>query len=104
MDTETVMQMIKDHEDHRLSSNFYTTHAILGTGKLYIDPSVLAVFEADRNKIIKVIYSYATPIAWMVEGGEWKLITSEKFSHTTRKQIRWVQGVLGLLGSNVTEI
>lgn len=41
-----------------------------------------ARFAADRPRMTYVIYSYATPVAWRVEGGEWYTV-SQSFSMTT---------------------
>jgi hypothetical protein len=45
---------------------------------------VLWRIDQDARRIRYVVYSYATPIAWVRENGEW-VVPAEKYSATTSR-------------------
>lgn len=68
-----------------------TDTAIYTTGQL--NHTELSRFERDRDRMVFVVYSYATPIAWVLDDGTVYKV-QQRFSVTTSRH----QSFLYLLG------
>jgi hypothetical protein len=56
----------------------------MSNGRIYGDAAVLWHIDSDARRIRYVVYSYATPIAWVRDNGEW-VVPAEKYSATTSR-------------------
>lgn len=63
----------------------------------YLPPEWIDVVDAQRARVDYVIYSYATPIAWHVEGGGWYM-PDVRYSVTTGRHQGVVRVALHGLG------
>lgn len=54
----------------------------MSSGRIYGDAAVLWFNDESAARIRYVVYSYATPIAWVRDNGEW-VVPAEKYSKTT---------------------
>jgi len=64
------------------------------SGRIYGDAAVLWRIDQDARRIRYVVYSYATPIAWVRENGEW-VVPAEKYSATTSRHQSIVRMAVG---------
>jgi hypothetical protein len=56
----------------------------MSNGRIYGDAAVLWRIDETAARIRYVVYSYATPIAWVRDNGEW-VVPAEKYSATTSR-------------------
>jgi len=56
----------------------------MSSGRIYGDAAVLWRIDETAARIRYVVYSYATPIAWVRDNGEW-VVPVEKYSATTSR-------------------
>lgn len=83
---------LREHLPFKTSGALYgTTTAIYTTGQL--NHTERSRFERDRDKMTFVVYSYATPIAWVLDDGTVYKV-AQRFSPTTSRH----QSFLYLLG------
>jgi hypothetical protein len=55
-----------------------------------LDAQEFARIKQDETRIDYAVYSYGTPIAWHIDGGEWYVV-EQKFSVTTSKHQNYVR-------------
>lgn len=79
-----LVNALRNREPFKTSGALYAE-----TSPIYVNPGMLSNaddlnrYRADRDAITYVVYSYATPIAWVANGEVY--IVSQRFSVTTSK-------------------